>query len=177
MFASRSKLALSAFALFAACGVMAAAGPEDMNKRGGDEKWSVRVNIGDSPWHRHERPRPVYGPVCVAPPVITEASPRTLELQAFQAGETVVVMARGENGTAGFSTGLESERDWRNDGVARVVLHNVGPVYSTPTAQVCVPFSVSGSFQSCERLSEVRVWVGGQERCVAVAQIDQMARR
>lgn len=171
---SRSKLALSAFALLAAGGVMAAAGPEDMNKRGGhdDSSFNLRVNIGDHGWYRGAHRPPVYR--VEQPPVIAELAPRALELQAFQAGDTVIILARGENTTAGFTTSLEREWDRHIDGAARVTLRNFGPIYNSPRAQVCTPFSVSGGFETHERLAEIKVIVAGQERCLPVMQISQM---
>jgi hypothetical protein len=182
---SRSTLAFSAFALLAAGGVMAAAGP-DMNKRAdGDSKLSIRVDIGDhggggGGWgHRHPvyRPAPVViqQPVVVAP-VIVEAVPRTLDLQAFQSAGTVIILARGENTTSGFTTGLELTSDRLNDGIRTVKLRNFGPACD-PRAEVCTPFSVSGGFATRERLNEVHVIVAGQDRCIPVQRIDPITVR
>ncbi|MDP1662892.1 MAG: hypothetical protein Q8L55_13335 [Phycisphaerales bacterium] len=178
---SRSTLALSAFALLAAGGVMggAAAGPDDMNKRGGrdhDSSFNVRVNIGGGSFYRAHRepPRPVF---CAEPaPVIAEVAPRTLEIQAYQAGDTVIILARGENTTSGFVTSLEHDNRWgsRYDGTARVVLHNYGPIYTSPRAQVCSPFAVSGGFETREHLTEINVWIAGQQRCIPIQRIEQM---
>ncbi|MFT3683836.1 MAG: hypothetical protein QM783_02730 [Phycisphaerales bacterium] len=187
MFASRFALTLSALGLLAASGVMAAAGP-DNNKR---NDLSVRVEIGDRDhgwhgrpgWGRPPRPVVIAPPVVVAPapvivtrpvivapaPVIAEVSPRTLDVQAFQAGDTVMILARGENITSGFTTSLERESDWRRDGMTRVTLHNVGPINCA--AQVCTPFAISGGFETRERLSELHLNIAGEDRCIQVQQI------
>ena len=195
---SRSRLTLAAFALLATSGVMVAAGAgPDQNKRndareGADSKLNIRIDIGDDHDHRDHggnwergrgpHPRPVYRvePVIVRPvviqPVYAELAPRTLDLQAYQSGDTVIVLARGENTTAGFTTSLERERDGRSDGSTRITLHNVGPVRQAFRAEVCTPFSVTGGFETRERLSEIKICIGGEERCIPVQRIDQMQR-
>jgi len=183
--ASRSRLLLAAFALLASGGVMAAAAPEDLNKRGGNphsaasDRWEVgarrdndrfdlRINVAAHGWGRDR------GRGHDHTPAVAEVMPRALELQAFQTGDTVIVLARGENTTTGFATSLEREAgDRRRDGRTGVVLHNIGPV-GRYNAQVCVPFAVSGSFQTRERLDEIIVCIDGHDRCIPVQRIDQM---
>ncbi|HZW06425.1 MAG TPA: hypothetical protein VFF65_04820 [Phycisphaerales bacterium] len=185
MLASRSRLLLAAFALLASGGVMAAAAPDDMNKRGGNphnsnnDSWQVaasrdndrfdlRINVGAHDWGRHR------GRGHDHTPAVAEVMPRALQLQAFQTGDTVIVLASGENTTTGFVTSLEREAgDRRRDGRTGVVLHNVGPV-GRYSGQACAPFSVSGSFHTRERLNEIIVCIDGHDRCIPVQRIDQM---
>ena len=177
---SRSRLALSAFALLATTGVMVAAGAgPDQNKRNdGDDqsKLNLSISFGNNPrghWGHHPRP-PVVHPA----PVIVDAAPHALDVQAYQSGDTVMVLARGENTTSGFATSLERIVDGRFDGVVNLVLRNVGPAYTPRTfrAEVCVPFAVSGGFRTDERVNEVRLIIAGTERCIPVQRIDQMRR-
>lgn len=193
MLAPRSTLALTATALLTVTGALAAGAGPGQDKR---KDLSVHVEIGNDhgrgdwgPAHRGYRPRPgvvlppvvvqrpvvIERPVIVAPaPVMIDASPRTLDVQAFQAGGTVMILARGENTTAGFTPSLERQPDTRRDGVTRVTLHNIGPSYAS--AQACVPFAISGGFETPEQLNELRICIAGEERTIAVQRIEQIPR-
>lgn len=178
---SRSTLAFSAFALLAAGGVMggAAAGPDDMNKRGDrgrdNDGVNLSINLDGPRGHGDWRHRP---PVIHPTPAFVEVVPHSLDVQAYQTGDTVMVLVRGENTTSGFATSLERIVDGRFDGVVNLVLRNTGPAFTPRTfrAEVCVPFAVSGGFRTDERVNEVRLLIAGTERCIPVQRIDQMRR-
>lgn len=175
MFALPSLLTASrtaAIALAASSAILAGAGPKT------DFDFSIRFGDRDhrGPWHRP--PVVVQPPVIVRPaPVVVhrpaETAPTTLSIEAFQTGDTILIVARGENPWAGFATSLEHTVRY---GRTIVTLHNIAPQFCAPAAQVCTPFALTGSIDRCERLREITVRVAGSERCVPVVQVGDIPR-
>jgi hypothetical protein len=165
MFAKVAGLSLASLMLVGSAGVLAGAGPRD-----DDAKLRVQLSFGDRErgswgWGRERferRPAPA--------PVRYEMEPRSVSFEAFQAGDTITFLARGENPYLGFTTSIE--RGPR--GV--LILRNFAPINCAPNAQACAPFSLAGSVISRTCLSELKVIVAGKEYCVPVTQVSEIAR-
>jgi hypothetical protein len=144
------------------------AGPPKQERRGND--FDFRIVIGDRlglPGWGHgadSRDRRDHGhrDECI------EVIPQCLELTAFQAGDTVLLFAKGENRSGGFTTRLE--REGRGD---RLKLINTSPRGRFVTQRL-TPFQLSGSFQVRGCLTEITVCVAGQNRCVKVCQVQSI---
>lgn len=163
MTAARMMLKGSLIALLGSAGVLAAAGP----------KWNFNLDFGNS--FRGRAPERVIHEA-------VEYAPASLDVQAFQAGDTVVIFARGENNMQGLNTSLERTLD-RRSGRMEVNLRNY-MLYTShdrdrrgyEKCATLIPFAVSGSFESRDCLREIKLNIGGEERCIPVQRIEQMAR-
>ena len=123
--------------------------------------WTGRVRV------QHRPPIVVArGPRHAPPPVVivrqVEAFPCELRLSAYQTRDTVIVMANGANGSAGYVTCLAVHGEHHLS--PTVVLRNTAP--AACVSQVVTPFEVTGSFRtrSCLRTLSVRV----ADRCIEV---------
>ena len=88
-----------------------------------------------------------------------EVLPCDLHFSAYQAGDTVIIVATGTNNTAGFSTSFgHAETDHRG---ATLTLCNLS-AQDDCAARVPTAFSVSGSFHARQTLRCVSVRVAGQ---------------
>ncbi len=126
----------------------------------------------DNGWHRGRAKVVVREPeVCRVPErpryVRTEVLPCDLHFSAYQAGETVVVVATGTNRTAGFSTTFGSI------GISQwspvLALCNLS-AESDCVPQCPTPFSVSASFHARRDLRCFSIRVAGQVFEVPVTQ-------
>lgn len=157
-----STLTAASIALIGAAAPMASAEP-----------W-FHISFGN--WGSH--PRVIRQPACpppvvvARPPVVVvrqpvvvrrvEVVPCDLRFTAYQARDTVIVIANGTDTTGGFETCLSSRTG--RDFSTTVVLTNTSPAQCA--TQCVTPFEVSGSFRvrGCVRTVEVRV----ADRCLQV---------
>lgn len=159
-------------ALLAALAVLGASSPML-----GDEPWfkrgDWRGDRRDKGVHRVEPRRVPRTPVVVIgrTPVVHEVrrdeAPCSVSFTAYQAGETVILIARGSNPHAGYATSLSACTF--HGGGAHVTLCNVAPAHCG--AAVVTPFEVSGSFRSRECLRTIEVQVAGMCHHVSVIQV------
>ena len=140
----------AALALIGVCAPLASAEP-----------W-FRISFGD---HGRGRPGPVviHRPEIHRGPVVRyercEVLPCDLRFTAYQAGDTVIIVATGTNRTAGFTTSFgRVDSDHRG---ATLTLCNLSAQDSC-AAEVLTGFSVSGSFHARQALRCVSVRVAGQ---------------
>lgn len=150
---------------------MMAAGADDECRSSGRGRWpdrdrngySWQIVIGD-PYRRGPRhddfPRPHREP--------RDEMPCELSLQAFQAGDQVILIAKGENHSRGFTTCLKAcDLDDRRP---EIVLVNTPPRDRCDTdGREC--FEVKGSFRSHCEVREIEVKIAGECKRVSVCQI------
>jgi hypothetical protein len=141
------------------------------------DSW-FRIVLGGG--HREHDRRPVVisrprhdGTICRPEPVCKpiEEFPCDLSFTAYQAGDTVILVARGSNRAAGFCTSLSASEGWGRS--HEIVLHNVAPVQCG--GQYRSTFEVNGSFTSCERLQCLKVRIADQCREVPVTQVGRIS--
>lgn len=108
----------------------------------------------DFPRSRHREPR--------------DEMPCELEFQAFQAGDQVILIAKGENHSRGFTTCLRAcDLDDRRP---EIVLVNTPPRDRCDTdGREC--FEVKGSFRAHCEVREIEVKIAGECKRVSVCQI------
>jgi hypothetical protein len=171
MFRARTHRSVLAFAL-----VMAgAAGPA-----AADDSW-LQIILGSSRHRDHDRGRVVVGrprvehrrPEPERRPVWkpVEEAPCELGFTAYQAGDTVIVVAKGVNRVSGFATSL-SACDARGR-TPELILRNTAPQHCGAACRTA--FEVTGSFQSCDRIHCLTVKVAGRDHQVAVTQVGRVS--
>jgi len=130
---------------------------------------------------RYHRPQPAVCP----PPVVVyghpqhrpieyravEEAPCDLSFTAYQAGDTIILIARGTNRAAGYCTALTA-CDTRGSQPV-VTLRNTSP--NSCTAQVMTPFEVSGSFRAYGCVQTIEVRVAGACHRVCVTQVGRLS--
>lgn len=93
-----------------------------------------------------------------------DVAPCELEIEAYRAGSTVVLVLRGANVSAGYSTYL-ARGDTRRDG-AHVVLRNIAP--RAMSAAAITPFRLSASLRASPTAREVSVRVADRVHRVRI---------
>lgn len=130
------------------------------------EAQTTRIQINDSQFgwsqfgepRRWGRPRP-------------EVEPYELNLTAFQAGDQVVIFAKGSHRTGGVSVSLERAPF---QGRPRVTLRHYAPGPDRCGTQAITPFEVIGSLTVRGRVSSVGIVVCGRLIQVPVVCVPQI---
>ncbi len=179
VFSMKSASILLASAVTVGAVGMIAAGPDAKDKRwrGPDRDRGVIGNITISLGRDDDRRRPFPPPPAICPPAPCEAAPLSLDLDAYQAGDTIVLVAKGQNPTPGFATSLERTRRF---GEQIITLRNLAPVQGPHghgfVTQCLTGFEVAGSFNTPGCVNQITVFVAGTPYTVQVRRADAIVR-
>jgi hypothetical protein len=165
----KSMMVVAAAAVLGATAPMLADGPWFGVRLGGPDRdrWQTRRPQARPPVVVHP-PRAPHSPHSHRP---VEEAPCELTMTAYQAGDTVILIARGTNRAAGFVTSLLACAS--HAGTPEVTLSNSAPAHCG--AEVHTAFEVSGSFRSHRAIHTLDVHVAGVCHHVHVCQVGRMS--